>query len=66
VCAPGASLLCRYRKPFVDWINAADPAPGSHVVSLDEANEESTLYQVEVQDSVELARWLELNATGRL
>jgi hypothetical protein len=59
-----AALLCRYRQPFVDWINAADPAPASHVVSLDEVNEESTVYLVEVEDSGELVRWLELNAQG--
>lgn len=57
-----AALLCRYRQPFVDWINAADPSPSSSAVTLADVNAESNVYLVEVEDEGELARWLELNA----
>jgi len=38
-----AALICRYRKPFVDWINAVDPSPSSHALTLAEVNEEHTV-----------------------
>ena len=57
-----AALLCRYKQTFVDWINAADPAPEARSVELAEVNEESNVYLVEVEAARELYRWLELNA----
>jgi alpha-mannosidase len=56
-----AALIVRYRQPFVDWINGADPAPGSHTVTLAEVNEEHTVYLVEVEDDDALGRWLAAN-----
>jgi hypothetical protein len=43
---------------FVDWINAADPSPTLHTLTLAEANQEHTVYLVEVEDENELAEWL--------
>ena len=45
-----AALILRYKQPFVDWINAADPASTSHTLTLAEVNEEHTVYLVEVED----------------
>lgn len=42
-----AALIVRYRQPFVDWINAADPSPTSQPLSLDEVNTEHTVYLIE-------------------
>src|ERR671918_1852432 len=53
-----AALILRYKKPFVDWINAADPSPTSHAFTLAEVNQEDTVYLVEVDDEDELRRWL--------
>lgn len=53
-----AALILRYKQPFVDWINAADPNPTSHSLTLDEVNQEHTVYLVEVEDEDELAGWL--------
>ncbi len=53
-----AALILRYRQPFVDWINAVDPSPASHTLTLAEVNEEHTVYLVEVEDENELERWL--------
>jgi hypothetical protein len=53
-----AALILRYKQPFVDWINAADPSPTSHSLTLAEVNQEHTVYLVEVEDEDELARWL--------
>jgi hypothetical protein len=53
-----AALILRYKQPFVDWINAADPSPTSHTLTLAEVNQEHTVYLVEVEDEDELAQWL--------
>src|SRR6266498_2513444 len=56
--ARSSSLILRYKQPFVDWINAADPSPTSHTLTLAEVNQEHTVYLVEVEDEDELAEWL--------
>ncbi|HEX6207077.1 MAG TPA: hypothetical protein VF058_01845 [Actinomycetota bacterium] len=53
-----AALILRYKQPFVDWINAADPSPTSHTLTVDEVNQEHTVYLVEVEDEDEPAEWL--------
>ena len=53
-----AALILRYKQPFVDWINAADPSPSSHTLTLAEVNQEHTVYLVEVEDEDELTGWL--------
>jgi hypothetical protein len=53
-----AALILRYNQPFVDWINAADPSPTSHDLTLAEVNQEHTVYLVEVEDEDEDAEWL--------
>ena len=53
-----AALILRYKQPFVDWINAADPNPESHTLTLKDVNDERTAYLVEVEDEGELERWL--------
>lgn len=42
-----AALLLRYKEPAVRWINAADPSPSDHAVTLAEVNEERTVYLIE-------------------
>ncbi len=56
-----AVLIIRYRQPFVDWINAADPNP-NHSITLAGANEDSTAYLVNVEDEDEFEEWFERNA----
>ena len=53
-----AALILRYKQPFVDWINAADPSPHADPLTLAEVNQEHTVYLVEVEDEDELAGWL--------
>ncbi len=33
-----AALILRYKQAFGDWINAADPSPTSHTLTLAEVN----------------------------
>jgi hypothetical protein len=53
-----AALILRYKQPFVDWINAVDPSPSRHIISLAEVGLERTVYLIEVEDEDDLASWL--------
>ena len=53
-----AAVILRYKQPFVDWINAADPSPTSHTLTLAEVNQERTVYLVEVEDDEDELRQL--------
>lgn len=55
-----AVLVLRFKQPFVDWINAADPTP-SHAMTLAEVNEDSNAYLLEVEDQQQLQAWMALN-----
>jgi len=55
-----AVLVIRYKQPFVDWINAVDPAP-THKIDLAGVNDDNTAYLVEVEDEEQFQEWLELN-----
>jgi hypothetical protein len=55
-----AVLILRYKQPFVDWINAADPNP-THEITLADANEDSTAYLVDVDDEKEFEKWFKRN-----
>lgn len=53
-----AALILRYKQPFVDWINAVDPSPTPHALTLSEVNQEHNVYLVEVEDEGGLDEWL--------
>lgn len=58
-----AVLILRFKQPFVDWINAADPNP-THVVTLADVGDESTAYLVDVEDEQDFEKWFERNGAG--
>lgn len=45
-----AALIFRYKAPAVRWINEADPYPDTHHISIEEANEEQTIYLISDKD----------------
>ena len=53
-----AALILRYKQPFLDWINGADPSSASRPLTVAEVNEEHTVYLVEVEDESALEQWL--------
>lgn len=55
-----AILILRYRQPFVDWINAADPNP-THASTLADVDDDSTAYLVDVEDEKEFEKWFKRN-----
>src|SRR5215831_19882355 len=59
-----AALLLRYKQPAVDWINEVDPAPATEGATLDQVNEERTVYLIDetaAESSDKLHRWLQRN-----
>mgnify|MGYP003415441421 CR=1 FL=1 len=55
-----AVLIVRFKQPFVEWVNAADPAP-AHTITLADLNDDSSAFLLEVEDESELDAWLALN-----
>jgi hypothetical protein len=51
-------LIVRYKQPFVDWVNEADPNPG-HRIKQQDANEDSPAYLIHEFASEEFDSWLE-------
>ncbi len=59
-----AAVLLRYKQPAVDWINEVDPAKTKRIMTLDEVNEERTVYLIGdtiAESSDKLHRWIRRN-----
>ncbi len=54
------AVLVRYKEPFAEWINATKPE-GSEDLTLEELNEDRTIYLVDDNDFEEIEQWLALN-----
>lgn len=55
-----SAFIVRYRQPFVDWINEVDPYP-RHTVTLERANDDATVYLVDVDGEADFSEWIRLN-----
>ena len=55
-----AALILRYKQLAVDWINEADPYDSAQV-TLEEVNQDSTVYLLDQYEQPELLQWLKLN-----
>lgn len=59
-----SALILRYKEPAVRWVNEADPHPDSPKITIEDVNDERTVYLIdeEVADNPEeLRRWVEAN-----
>lgn len=59
-----SALILRYKEPAVRWINEADPNPDGPEITLEDVNEERTVYLIdeEVADTPEqLRKWIKAN-----
>lgn len=59
-----AAILLRYKQPAVRWIKEADPNPGETPISLQNVNQERTVYLISVEDAdtpADLQRWVKKN-----
>lgn len=56
-----SALLVRLREPFVAWINETDPEDARPPITLEEANEDRTIYLIEEDEVEHVEQWLALN-----
>ena len=56
-----AAVLVRLKEPFIDWINATDPLNTQSEVTLEEANEDRTVYLIDDAEAEHVEEWVELN-----
>ena len=59
-----AAIILRYKQPAVDWINEADPYDRDPGITLQDVNEERTVYLIEdqyVETPATFERWLKRN-----
>lgn len=56
-----AAVIVRLKKPFVDWINKADPYDKKSQVSVEEANEDRTVYLIDDAEADHVDEWVNLN-----
>jgi hypothetical protein len=55
------AVILRYKVPFVQWINDADPSKDKSEVTLSCANEERTVYLITDADAENIGRWIREN-----
>ena len=55
-----SAVIVYFNQPFVDWINAADTNP-EHKLTLEEANNQATVYVIDAEKQEEFENWLESN-----
>jgi hypothetical protein len=55
-----AALFLKYKLPAVEWINEADPY-NSPRISLEEINQNVTVFLLDHYERQELLQWLKLN-----
>lgn len=56
-----AAVIVRLKKPFIDWINTSDPYDKQSRVTLEEANEERTVYLIDDAEAEHVDEWVALN-----
>ena len=54
-------IVVRFKQPFVDWLNAADPHPGKHPLTLAEANTDLSAFLIDFGASLKPRDWLRQN-----
>ena len=52
-------LIVRYKQPFVDWVNEADPDPDGRPMTPEEVNDDSPAYLIHEYASEEFESWLD-------
>ncbi len=55
-----AALIVRYKQPFVDWVNSVE-TDAPQRLKLADANDNNSVYLIEVDDEDDLPGWLQLN-----
>ena len=58
-----AAVIVRLKAPFIQWINEADPNDVREKITLEEANEDRTVYLIDDSEAEHVDEWVSLNFT---
>ncbi len=56
-----AAVIVKLGEPFVDWINSVDPNDERSLLSIEEANQDRTVYLIGDDQAEDLEGWLAAN-----
>jgi len=56
-----SAVIVRLKMPFINWINTADPNDKRSSVTLEEANEDRTVYLIDDAEAEHVEEWVDLN-----
>jgi len=56
-----AAVIVRLKTPFINWINTVDPYDKRSSVTLEEANEDRTVYLIDDTEADHVDEWVDLN-----
>ena len=59
-----AAIILRYKQKAVQWINEADPTVEEPGITVEDANNDSTIYLIsdkDAEDATDVERWLKDN-----
>ena len=56
-----AAVILKYKAPFIQWVNDADPYNDNPGITLESENKDSTVYLINEDDAENLEEWISLN-----
>ncbi|MCB2181329.1 MAG: hypothetical protein KQH63_04850 [Desulfobulbaceae bacterium] len=56
-----AAVILKYKGPMVKWICDSDPYNKDFSISMEDANEERTVYLVDDREADHIEEWIKLN-----
>ena len=59
-----AAVILKYKAPFIQWVNDADPYKDNPGITLESENKDCTVYLILEDDAENLEEWISLNFIG--
>ena len=56
-----AAVILKYKAPFIQWVNEADPYKDNPGITLESENKDCTVYLIPEDDAEKLEEWISLN-----
>jgi len=56
-----AAVILKYKAPFIQWVNDADPYNDNPGITLESENKDCTIYLILEDDAEKLEEWISFN-----
>ena len=56
-----AAVILKYKAPFIQWVNDADPYKDNPGITLESENKDCTVYLILEDDAENLEEWISFN-----